>query len=240
MTATGLADLFKYKDELVIRSPKTGRPTKHKVWIRVLGDEDIKNSYTAARVASAKVRAAMKDENSQEYLDTITQLHDMSQADLRDLILAEAENGFINQAPIIVDREELPELAEVAAEPDAPTLEEQENLDKKLVDQEKDFLAKLQEYIDTKKTELNAELDTLSEEDIFERAKKTMQNIRPLQAMAEELGDQKGFRGTYIDKDCKIRGYESLEDFKNAHSSVRQQIINKYNDLEMSPDDIKE
>jgi hypothetical protein len=237
---TGLSNLFRFKEELTILNPKTGKPTKNKVWIRLLGDDDIKKSYEAARVASAERRAVLRNQESEERRAVLAQLSDLSQESLRELIVAEAENGFIGQAPVIVERQNLPEIEEVAAEPDAPTLEEQEILDKQTAEQDKVFLDSITEYVETKKAELDAELDTFTDEQIFERATKTIENIQPLQAFAEELADQKGFRGTYLDKECKIKGFKDIQDFKNSHTSLKQQIIAKYESLEMGTEDIKE
>jgi hypothetical protein len=237
---TGLSNLFKFKDELTIINPKTGKPTKNKVWIRLLGDDDIKKAYEASRVASAEKRAALRNLESDERKAVLAQLSDLSQESLKELIIAEAENGFISQAPVVVERQNLPEIEEVAAEPDAPTLEEQEILDRQTADQDKEFLDSITEYVETKKRELEVELSELTDEQIFERATKTIENIQPLQAFAEELADQKGFRGTYLDKECKIKGFKDLQDFKDSHTAVKQQIIAKYESLEMGNDDIKE
>ena len=235
----GLSDLFRYKKSVSINNPKTGKE-ETKVWIRLLGDEDIKETYRISRIASAAKRASLRDEESLDYKESIAQLQELSQTDLKELIVAEAENRFITEAPVLVDRENLPEIEEIAAEPDAPTLEEQEKFDKKVETQDEVFLKALSGYVDTKKAELRVELDALSEEEIFSRGKKTMENIQPLQVFAEELNNQRGFRATYIDKNCKIRGFTDIDDFKNADSSLKQQIIDAYEALDLSTDDIKE
>jgi hypothetical protein len=236
---TGLSDLFRFKKEVSIKNPKTGK-VKTKVWVRLMGDEDLKEAYKAARVVSAIKRTALQDDESADSREGVTQLTELSQADLKELILAEAENRFITEAPVIVDRENLPEIEEVAALPDAPTLEEQEVLDKKVVDQDKVFLDSLNDYVETKKRELAVELDAFSEEELFSRAKKTLQNVQPLQAFAEELNNQKGFRATFTDKDCKVRGFSDVDDFRNSNSSLKQQIIEAYDELDLSSEDLKE
>ena len=98
---SGLSDLFKYKKEIPIKNPKTGK-VKTKVWIRLLGDDDIKEAYKISRVASAAKRASLRDENSLDYKESMAQLGDLSQADLKELILAEAENSFNARAQAVL------------------------------------------------------------------------------------------------------------------------------------------
>lgn len=233
-----LSQLFRFKKQLSIKDPRT-EEEKIKIWIRLLGDDDLKESYKVARLSSSKKREILRDTSSEDYALMIAEIQGFEDTDLRSLIIAERENQFINEAPIVVTREDLPEIEEIAVEPDAPTLEEQEKLDIKTKALDKVFLDNINSYVETKKKELLTELEGLSHEALFEMAKTTMTNVQPLQVFAEELNYQKGYRGSYMDKDCKIKAFDSVEDFKDSDSSVIQQIVNAYASLELSPDDLK-
>jgi len=55
----------------------------------------------------------------------------------------------------------------------------------------------------------------------------------------EELNNQKVWRSTYIDKNLKERGYSSVDEFKDAHPVVRNQLIDAYRALEIGPEELK-
>lgn len=234
-----IIDLLRYKDSLELKNEK-GDPIVT-VWIRVLGDESIKEAYKFARIASSKRRAALKDVNSAEYADEIESASEQSKQDLLELIMAAKENEFTRESIVVVTREELPKLEDVVGEndPDAPSLEDQENLDVEEHAVENRFQKGITEYVDTKKAELQAQLDEMSDEEILILAKEQLQNILPLQTFVEELNNQKGYRGTFQDKACNIKAFETIEEFKEAPPYIKTQILNKYNEIEMGPDEIK-
>lgn len=234
-----LADLLRYKDEIEIKHPKTQKVLAT-VWIRILGDEDIKEAYKYARIASSAKRKALRDSSTLDYKDDVLSLEEQEDVYLKDLIIAQAENDFIRESAVAVSREELPKLEEVAIEPDAPSLEEQETLDTKTEEVEVDYRKKIDEYVASKVKELKAELDSMSHEDLVKKAQSAIVNVESLRAFMLELRDQKGFRGTYEDKACKKRAFSSLDDFKTTHTSIKEQILNKYQELEIDADDLKD
>lgn len=234
----GLENLLKYKDKVSLRNPKTGKTIKT-VWVRILGDDDLKEAFKYARIASAEKRAQLRDKDSDIYKDEISDLSQQPRENLEELILASRENAFANEAPVIIEREELPEIEQIAVQPDAPTLEEQERLDTEVNTQQEKFKKAIEEYIQTKLNEVKAELKDASMEKIVELAIVDYTNVQALQAFLDELNQQKGFRGTYTDEACTNRGFDTIEDFKNAHGSIKVQLIEAYNNLDMGSDDIK-
>lgn len=233
-----LADLLKYKEEITIVHPKTQKPLQT-VWIKVLGDEDIKESYRYARIASAAMRKLLKDPTSAEYKDEILTAEEQDEDDLKQLILASRENDFLRESVAAVAREELPKMEEVAVEPDAPSLEEQETLDEATDKIEQEYMKKIDDYVATKKTELQQQIDNMTHDELVETAKVELQKIRALQRFSDELNEQRGFRATFKDKECKKREFADVEEFRNAHSAIKQQIWDAYDKLELSPEDLK-
>lgn len=234
-----LDDLLKYKEKVVLKHPKTGKDLKA-VWVRVLGDEDLKESFRFARIASADKRKALRDKSSGAYRDEIESiLKESSREDQITLILASKENEFANTAPIIVPREDLPKIEEIAVQPDAPTLEEQERIDTAEEEQTKRFQEAIEDYIKTKLNEVKASLEDMSDETVFDLAAIEYINVQALGAFLEELNDQKAFRGTYSDEACTEKGFSSLESFKNADGNIKAQLIKAYNELEISGDELK-
>lgn len=234
-----LDDLLKYKDKVVLKHPKTGKDLKA-VWVRILGDEDLKEAFRYARIVSAEKRKGLRDKSSDVYRDEIESiLNESSREDQITLILASKENEFANNAPIVVPREDLPKIEEIAVEPDAPTLEEQERLDATEEEQTKKFQDAIEDYIKTKINEVKVSLEEMSDDTVRDLAAIEYTNVQALQAFLEELNDQKAFRGTYSDEACTERGFSSLEAFKNADSSIKTQLITAYNNLEINGDDLK-
>jgi len=127
----------------------------------------------------------------------------------------------------------------VAMDPDAPTLEEQETLDKKREDAEQAYQKNLVEYVETKKAELITFLKSMPLKEQQSMAKEELSNIVALGVFLEELNNQKVWRSTYIDKNLKERGYSSVDEFKDAHPVVRNQLIDAYRALEIGPEELK-
>lgn len=233
-----ISELLRYKDEVKLLDPKTNKKLAS-VWIRILGDESIKDAYKYSRLASAQKRTALTDTTSIDYLDEVASLNGQDTKDLHDLVVASMENDFTSEAVVVVQREEIPELEDIATEPDAPTLKEQELLDKEEVSLEERFTKKIDDFVATKKVELEVELAVMSYEDLLARAQVELTKVLPMQIFLEELRNQKGFRATYGDKDYKTKAFTSIEEYKDTHPAIKDQIMAAYDKLEMGPDDIK-
>src|SRR6185369_8023189 len=96
-----LSDLFKYKKEIEITDPDTEKVIQ-KVWVRVLGDDDLKEAYRYARIASSERRALLRDVNSPEHRDEIAQLDGVPAENLAAVVLAAREQSFQNEAQVTV------------------------------------------------------------------------------------------------------------------------------------------
>jgi hypothetical protein len=238
MAEATLDDLLKYKERLALKNPKTGKTVKT-VWVRILGDEDLRAAFAAARAASSAKRMELRDVNSDAYKGEILGLKEESKEDLEEYILTSKENVFFNEAPAIVVREDLPEIDQFAAIPDAPTLEEQERYDAAIVEQNEKYKANIKDYIDTKLAEVKAMLAETSFEELINLASVEYINIKALEAFLEELRQQQGYRAVYLDEACTKRGYSSIQAFKNAAGPIKQQIVDAYSALDISNDDIK-
>jgi len=242
--AKHLSDLLKFKKEISIFDPAANKEdpkTKPiaKVWVRLLGDEDLKEAYKYARIASSEKRTQLRNKESDDYKDAIAQLYDVPKENLIFLMKASRESTYSNEASIIVERPDLPKIEEIAQIPDAPTLEEQEVLDKTEKDIEDKYAAALKDYVDTKLTELEAELNEMSDIDLFDIVSNELINIQAMEAFSLELKDQKGYRGTYEDETCKERAFSSIDDFKNTLSLIKSQVIEGYESLEITGDELK-
>ena len=174
-----------------------------------------------------------------EYKLEIASLDEQDDKDLYELIVAGKVNDFTRESVAVIAREELPKLEEIAVEPDAPTLEEQEKLDKAETATEDRFTEAIKKYVDERKIELEAELKKAKHPKLVDMAKEQIVAMAPTRAFLEELSDQKGYRGTYLDKECKTKAFDSIDEFKDLVSFHKEQILQAYAELEMGPDEIK-
>jgi hypothetical protein len=233
-----LVDLLRYKKELEINDPNTGKPIK-KIWIRVLGDLDLQNSYKAARLASAAKREALRDPETEDYKDEVLGVIDLSYEEQIDIIKTAKLSNIISEAAVAVIRPELPELPEVAVEPDAASLEDLEKLDSEEIKVEKDYSSKIDEYIRLRTEELDVKLRELSPEELVKEAKSQVSVLVPFSIFMTELNAQKAFYGTFQDSACKIREFDTLNDFKQLPKEIQETLVIAINQLEVSGADIK-
>lgn len=233
-----ITELLRYKAPVKLLDPKTEK-TLMTVWVRVLGDEAIKEAYRQARIASAAKRAALRDKESDDYRDAIKSMEEQDDVDLRDVILASNESDYRSLAMAVVQREDLPTIEEVAVEPDAPTLEEQEVLDKRETQINEAYEKEVKDYVDARVTELKARLDASTHDEVVELSQEAMINLAPMQTFLDALKEQKVFRGTFTDKECKTRAFPTLDEYRQTHAAILDQLAKAYDEIEMGPDDIK-
>ena len=233
-----LTDLFLYKKEVEILNPLTQKPIK-KVWVRILGDYDLNQAYKLSRIASANKRKALRDPESDDYKDEVLGVVDIPPEDQMDLIKTARTSNFISEAQSTIERPSLPELNEVAIDPDAVNLEELEKLDKAENETEKKYKEKLQEYVDAKVLELTKTLETLSKEELLKMAQLEVSNVIPFSVFMEELSNYKILFGTFQDKSCKVREFIDKEDYQNLPRPVKDQLIKAIAELEVSGEELK-
>lgn len=233
----GISDLLRYKQKVELRS---GDEIIGEVWIRVLGDYDLQQAYQQSRIASARKRAALRTVGSNDYMDFVETYPDSNTVDeAKNVIKAAKLPTMISETYAQLDRDDPAKMEEVAAEPDAPTLEEQETLDAIEVTQEKSYEERVRENIGTKMDVLAQELDAKTDVEIYDMAKYELSNLLSTSEFQIALENQKIFRATYLDEKCRTKAFLDIEDYMNAHESVKRQLVAAYEALEISGPDIK-
>jgi len=232
-----IQDLFKYKRPVEIKDPKGN--TVMTLWVRLLGDHDLTESYRMGRLASARTRRELRNTESDEYIAEVSLIEEGASKDLIELIKQSQQSDVVTQASSAIDREDIPKIENFATDPDAPTLEEQEKRDIEELQNELDYQNKVREYIDTRNLEIVERLQAMDRGQLIDESRKAMSNLRALTTFIQEVVNQKSFRGTYLDKECKKRAFQDYDDYLNQHSSLKTQIEAAYQDLEVSPDELK-
>jgi hypothetical protein len=233
-----LIDLLLYKKEVELINPVNNKPIK-KVWVRVLGDFDLTRAYKVARIASSKKRLALRDPNTEDYQDEVISVKDLTREEKEDIIKTAKTTAFIAEGQSSVEREDLPKIEEVAIDPDAAGLEDLETLDKREKEIDESYRKRLQEYIETRLKELNASLEAKTEDEITDMAMYEISNVMPFSIFMNELAEQKILLGTFRDKSCKEKEFDSVEDIKNLPKLIKDQLTEAISALEVSYDEIK-
>lgn len=232
-----ISDLLRYKKKVELKSDAE---IVAEVWVRILGDYDLQQAYKQARLASSRRRAALRTVGSDDYNDMIETVPDIMTLDEAKNIVKSAKIPiFVAEAYATLDRDEPPKVEEVSEEPDAPSLEEQEQLDKIEVDQGLDYQSRVKNNVADRLDALDQELGGLSDVEIYDRAKFELSNLAANEEFTSELAAQKAYRGTYLDEKCKTRAFLDIDDFKNTHETIKRQLLEAYEALELGPTEIK-
>lgn len=239
-----ISNLLRWKDSVTLKNEK-GAPILGKdgkpvvVWVRIITDKDLEEAFKKARIASARMRAKLLDEQSDEYQALIAPFDDADRDACYEMSLAGMGAGWISEALSTVVRPDLPKLDEIARDPDAPTLEEQERLDALIADVETKYQADIEEFVQTKQTEAKTMLDAFNDEQIREQAKISVLVTLPLEVFLSELAEQKVWRAVFTDEACTVRGFSDVEDYRSSVTVIKEQIRAKYDELEEGHSDLK-
>lgn len=238
-----IADLLKYRGEVTLKD-KSGNDILYEgnpvvVYIRLIGDQDLEDSYKIARAYSADYRAKLRDTESLEYKERVTPVFETDERQCLDIIKAARTSNVEAEARANIERPNLPELAEFSQDGDAPTLEEQEKFDAEIARIEQEYETAVLEYRQTREAIVEDELKDKPLEELRKLAALDIITVLTLPIFFNELMDQKVYRGAFVDKTYREKAFDTVEEFKNADAFIKDQLITKYLQLEVNPDEIK-
>jgi hypothetical protein len=240
-----LVNLLRYKKDVTLINPKTGRPLEDEkgnpvtVWVRIIGDEDQQEAYKMARVKSAQMRMLLRDPVSSEYKDKILPFFDADKETCIEVIKAAVGSDLMSEAFSNVERPELPKLEEIAIDPDAATLEEQEKFDALVKKTDEEYREAVNQYVLDKIASIESDMQNEDIAVVRMRAIEETTNAISLAEFLNELADEKCWRAVYTDEKCTQPAFDSVEEFRELHSDIKRQLKIAYDDLEFKPDEIK-
>lgn len=231
-----ISQLLRYKKEV----PLTDKGKElAKVWIRIIGDDDLNECYKLARLRSSEIRRKLRKEDTTEYKDELSMIDDATKEELIEVIKASRQSQFSADAISQVERPDEIEIAEIALDPDAASLEELELLDEKNNQQDKDYNKALDDYIEARTTALVSELENSDLDTLKKLAKEETINVIALTTFFTELQAEKVWRAVYEDKELNIRAFQNREEYNESAATIKNQLIGAYTQLEISPEEIK-
>lgn len=238
-----IVDLLRWRESFVLKDEDDkdiivdGKPVK--IYMRVVGDQDLQDSYKAARILSADKRRALRDETSLEFKDQVLPIREASREECVELIKVARSQNLQSEAYANTVRPDDVKLDEIAIDPDAPTLEEQERLDAANEKNVKDFEAALTEYVTTKTAELEQELAVLSIEDLRVIAEAEVSNITSLSLFLQEVLDHKIVAACYTNSALTDKAFDSVAEYRQSAPIIKKQISEAYMKLEAGTEEIK-
>ena len=147
--------------------------------------------------------------------------------------------NWFAEAQSTVIRPDAIKIEDVAVDPDAPTLEEQEKVDSDNLEINKKYQEDINEYIETKTKELDTQLEEIDLGQLRLLAQIETSTIMPMNIFAKEVQDQRVWRSVYTDKTYKQRAFDSIEDFRQADEYIQEQLTAAYAKLETGIDEVK-
>jgi len=239
-----LINLLKWKTTVTLHDSK-GKPilgedkTPRKVYMRIIGDNALKEVYKKARLASSEKRKELANVTSEAYKTEVDIFDGVTREECINAIKIANATGWTNEAMSVVTRGDEVEIDSVAADPDAPSLEEQEKCDALNKEVDEKYISDIQAYVLQKSAELDAELSKLDQKGLELVAHKAQATIIPLMVFMERMQIEKTWRGCYDDEKHTIPSFSSLEEFLETDTGIKEQLTSAYTKLEISGDDIK-
>jgi len=239
-----IVDLLRWKTSIVLKDEydkilldEKGNPVT--IYMRVVGDQDLQDAFKLARVRSAEKRKTLRDETSLEYLDQVAPIKEASREDCVELIKTARTQTFQSEAYANVERPEAVKIEEIAVDPDAVSLEEQEQLDAANEKIDKEYEEAIKTYTETRIKETDVEFESVSIENVRSIAELEVSNITSLAIFLQEVLDYKIIMACYTDKALTQKAFDSVAEYRSSNTFIKTQISEAYMRLELGADEIK-
>lgn len=218
--------LFLYEHEWEI---KRGEEVVGKVYQRILTDADVERARREALRESAILRKSLKNKDSDDYSIFVAPIF-------------EAEREEIIAGIVVAETREIRERAHQKAKqeisfplkPETSDLEEQEKYQEKLDFYNTDITGRTLELLAELMVERTKELE--KEKDDEKLRKIYISSVRSNLCSARMLEIYQlwaAYLGTYENKKCTKRLFNSFKDFRNTATELQQQLVDGYFFLEI-------
>jgi hypothetical protein len=226
-----ISKLFEWSNKFTIKD--RFNKDKLEVFIRLVGDADLNRARVYGLRKSANMRKKLKDSESDERLAYIPDISVVDKDGVINTLLLYKSRDYATQAVKEVQ-------VKVPKEPGSEaTLEEQEKY-QEFVDS---YLDKRQKEIDKYVNKLieseRKKLDERDLESLYKDYENEMINQICNGEMVNKYREFCTYCGTYKDSKFKKKLFESLDEFLNLPSEIKDQLTNSYLMLEVGGEDLK-
>jgi hypothetical protein len=227
-----ISNLFKWntvhfvEDENGDKIREDGEPVK--VFVRIVGDNDLSSARHYAIKKARKLRKEYK-ENAEDY---IPDLDELSKEELVSIIILGEMSEIYKQA-------ERDTEIKFPKKPDGLTLQDEERYQKERDDYfdnlQEAILNKSEEYIENRKKYYN----TLSKENLKSHTTNAYINKMVENEMSKIYNDAILYYACFVDDKFEKKVFDSIEDVINASSILKSQLQNTYNKLSIKDTELK-
>lgn len=217
--------LFNFKKTVVVHNIT--------FYMRIVPDSVVEDARSKALLEARKMRRALRDPNTTEYLVYLDVLSDFTDEELQNLIAVNASRDVMRQFIQSTPRPVLEPLG------DNPTQEQQEEYVAAKDKQEEDYFNELEEYMKAWRETFTAGLEARDRKYWEFMARRFQTDATCEQVFTDFFEDYIVGSSLYTDDKYKTRLFESPEEYKQLPSDIRQELRTKYQELTVSTDDIK-
>lgn len=226
-----IEDLFTWKGSIDI-TDNDGNVVET-LYQRVINDADMQKTRLESLKETRLFRRALKDPNSLEYLASFPEEDDMSLDDLIAGILGSKFLFFRKNSQEIISEKKVKEPGFDSEQ------EEQEDFIAGVEDAKKEYEIAILEDAARQAEAMEADLRSKTHSEVFEIYKKEQIETLCRTKMINSFLDYATFYGTFKDEKLKQRRFNSVEDFRNLSTKVKNLLIANYQMLEISLTDVK-
>jgi hypothetical protein len=202
-------------------------------YIRVIGDAQLNRARVYALRESAVTRRLLKDKNSDENIAYIPDIEELEKDKIVEFILASEMKDFTEEALKNVN-------VPFPKEPKSDAKLEQREKYQKAIDDYPDKLnSELNKYINGRVEKERKIIDKQTKEVLYQIYVDRIINDICQNEMYMRFMDMCVYFGSFKDADYTIPFYESLEQFQQVPSKIKDSLIKEYQTLDINLDDLK-
>ncbi len=223
-----IEQLFKWRKEVKVTDPVTDESAT--LYLRLVGDADLGRARAHALRNSGDLRRKLQEDGTDErisFMAEVTEVSEENKDAIVSVILLLHIERFQSEAMLDVD---LPYPKELDSD---ASLEEQE----KYQEDVDSYPERFTELVVEKSKELQ-EVDKenylkMSAVELHSEYEGLMINRLCTDEMNDSFYDFILYLAVYTDEDCKEKAFSSFESYKNASSTLKDNLIKEYKSLEM-------
>ncbi len=224
MSSELLAKLFKWKKHIQYEDID--------FYLRIVGDQTVEDTRQASLIESRKVRRAMRDPNSNEYLVHIDPMKDLDDDELKSAIIFQAARDVFRDYTATTPKRVIPPLKT------NPTLEEQEQYQQALEDRDKDYIEEVQQHVEKWRQRFMEGLDKVPREVLERQYTKYKTDRISEEVFNRTFEDYIVASSIYKDPEYKQRAF-TFEEFCSLPNDVKMVFKEAYGTIMLEPDELK-
>lgn len=219
-----MAKLFRWKSHVTIEGID--------FYIRVVSDQVIDDARREALLAARKLRRDLRNPDSDDYLIHLDPLADLDTKELQNLVIVvamrEIMRDYLNTNPRPV----------ITPLGDNPTQEEQEEFEAAKESREAEYLADMEAYVANWRTDFEAGLVKRTDEQLLHMARANRIDQVCEERFSAIFEDYVVAASIYTNDTYKTKMF-TPEQYKELPSEIRQKLRDAYNNMSVSPEQIK-